>query len=205
MNIALDLIGSVIIAGFVIMIGVTLNGTVMGNADASKAELSVQESMVDIVRTLEYDFRKIGYGVPENQHAILDTSSTYIKFQADIVDASGNPFPDGVLDIIEWKLGPLETGMPNPRVRTLFRRVNYGAWVGASLGVTDFKLKYLDQDGQPPVSLGAIYIIETTLQVESPYKVQDQVITDQTWDKMGYATAFWRQTRLASRNIKRHG
>jgi len=53
--------------------------------------------------------------------------------------------------------------------------------------------------------MGAIYIIETTLQVESPYRVQDQVITDQSYEDMGYATAFWRQTRLASRNIKRHG
>jgi hypothetical protein len=66
-------------------------------------------------------------------------------------------------------------------------------------------MRFLNQDGGPPASMGAIYIIETTLQVESPYKVQDQVITDQSYEDMGYATAFWRQTRLASRNIKRHG
>ena len=56
-----------------------------------------------------------------------------------------------------------------------------------------------------PVSVPAIHIIELTLQVESPYKVQDQVITDLSYEDMGYAVAFWRQTRLASRNIRRHG
>jgi hypothetical protein len=160
--------------------------------------------MVDIVRTLEYDFRKMGYGVPEGQTAILDTGATYIKFQADIVDGAGDPNPDGTVDIIEWNLGPAMTWMPNPNVRTLYRRVNNGPWIGASLGVTNFRLKYLNQDGQSPASIGAIYIIETTLEIQSPYQVQDQVITDQ-WDKPNYAAAFWRQTRLSSRNIKRHG
>jgi len=48
------------------------------------------------------------------------------------------------------------------------------------------------------------WIIETTLKVESPYKVQNQVNQEQSYADMGYAAAFWRQTRLASRNIKRH-
>ena len=57
MSVMLDLIGSVVIAAFVIMIGLQLNSTIAGNADASTANLNVQESMVDIVRSLEYDFR----------------------------------------------------------------------------------------------------------------------------------------------------
>ena len=75
MSVMLDFIGSVIIAGFVILIGLRLNETIAGNADSSKANVNVQESMVDIVRDLEYDFRKIGYGVPETQHAIVDTGA----------------------------------------------------------------------------------------------------------------------------------
>ena len=48
---------------------------------------------------------------------------------------------------------------------------------------------------------GRYDMIEIALRVESPYKVQDAVNTDNTQ----YAAAFWRQTRLSSRNIKRHG
>jgi hypothetical protein len=202
MSILMDLIGSTVIASFVILIGLTLNANVMGNSEASQANLNVQESMVDIVRTLEYDFRKIGYGVPETQSPIVDTGATYIKFRADMVNSTGDPVPDGTVDIIEWNLGPPMTWMPNPNVRTLYRRINGGPWVGASLGVVNFRLKYLNQDGGPPASITAIHIIETTLEIQSPYKIQDQVITDQY---SGYADAFWRQTRLASRNIKRHG
>jgi hypothetical protein len=198
MSVMLDLIGSVIIAAFVILMGLRLNQTISGTADASTASLNVQESMVDIVRTIEFDFRKIGYGVPETMTALVDTGSSYIKFRADIDN-------DGVLDVVEWYTGPAITTLPNPKIRVLYRRVNGGTPIGAALGVTDFRMKFLDQDGSPATSLGSIYIIETTLQVESPYKVQDQINPDQSYEEMGYAVAFWRQTRLASRNIKRHG
>jgi hypothetical protein len=198
MSIVLDLIGSVVIASFVILIGLRLNQTISGTADAAKADVNVQESMVDIVRSIEYDFRKIGYNVPETSAAILDTGSSYIKFQADIDR-------DGTIDIVEWYTGPVLTSFPNPRTRVLYRRVNYGTPVGAALGVTNFRLKYMDQDGNPPISFKSIWIIETTLQVESPYRVQDQVNPDLSYEEMGYSVAFWRQTRLASRNLKRHG
>jgi hypothetical protein len=130
--------------------------------------------------------------------AIADTGQSYIKFRADIDN-------NGSLDEVEWYTGPAITTLPNPKIRVLYRRVNGGTAIGAALGVTDFKMKFLNQDGSPAVSLGAIYIIETTLQVESPYKVQDQINPDQSYEEMGFAVAFWRQTRLASRNIKRHG
>lgn len=205
MTVILDLVGSVIIAAFVILIGLRLNETIAGNADASKANVNVQESMVDIVRNLEYDFRKIGYGLPETQHAIVDTGSTYIKFLADLQNSSGDPGPDGVVDTVEWWTGaPLIGKLENDSVRVLYRRVNGGTAIGAALGVTKFQLRYLNQDGGPPVSLGAIFIIETTLQVESPYKVMDPMRPDD-YEQWGFSTAFWRQTRLASRNIKRHG
>jgi hypothetical protein len=198
MSVILDLIGSVVIAGFVTLIGLQINQTIAGNSDASTAIVNVQEAMVDIVQSIEYDFRKMGYGVPEGVTALVDTGATRISFRTDIDN-------NGTVDVVEWYTGPVITGFPNPNIRVLYRRVNGGKPVGAALGVTNFTMRYLNQDGGPPVSIPAIAIIEVTLQVESPYKVQDQIITDQSYEDMGYAVAFWRQTRLASRNIKRHG
>jgi len=198
MTVFLDLIGSVVIASFVILLGLRLNQGITGSSNASKANLNVQESMVDIVRTIEYDFRKIGYNLKDPKTAIAVADSDHIRYRADIDR-------DGVIDSVDWFLGPKLTSFANPNVRVLYRQVNGGTPVGAALGVTDFKLKYLNQDGGVPISLNQIWIIETTLKVESPYKVQDQIITDQSYENMGYAAAFWRQTRLASRNIKRHG
>jgi hypothetical protein len=198
MSIVLDLIGSIVIASFVILMGLRLNQSISGNADASKANLNVQESLVDIVRTIEYDFRKIGYNVPDPQNSIVTADSNRIVFRADMDR-------DGVVDTVEWCVTDPIGGFPNPNIRKLNRRVNGSPFVGAALGVTQFKLKYLNQDGGPAMFKSQIWIIEMTLKIESPYKVQDQVITDQSYQDMGYAAAFWRQTRLASRNIKRHG
>ena len=58
MSVMLDLIGSVVIAGFVILMGLRLNQTISGSADASMAGLNVQESMAEIVRNLESDLEK---------------------------------------------------------------------------------------------------------------------------------------------------
>lgn len=198
MSIVLDLIGSIVIASFVILMGLRLNQSISGNADASKANLNVQESLVDIVRTIEYDFRKIGYNVPDPQNSIVVNDSNRIVFRADMNR-------DGVIDTVEWYVTNPIGGFPNPNIRKLYRRISGGTPVGAALGVTQFKLKYLNQDGGTAAFKSQIWIIEMTLKVESPYKVQDAVITDQSYQDMGYAAAFWRQTRLASRNIKRHG
>jgi len=198
MSIAMDLIGSVVIAAYVIVLGLQLNQNILGNSDASKASLNVQESLVDIVRNIEYDFRKIGYHVTDPKTSIEIATPNHIRYQADVDN-------DGDIDHVDWYVGAPLTNLPNDSVRVLYRMVNNGTPVGASLGVTEFKLRYLTQDGQETSVLSQIWIVETTLRVESPYKVQDQILTDQSYNDMGYASAFWQQTRLASRNIKRHG
>ena len=206
MSILMDLIGSIVIASLVMLMGLRFNQTIVEASHASKAGLNVQEALVDIVQSIEYDFRKIGYGLTNPKFAIVVADSEHIQFRADMVDAAGKPRPDGVIDVIDWYVGPKVHKFPNDSVRTLYRQVNGGTPVGAAgLGVTQFKLKYLNQDGQPTTVLSQIWIIETTLRVESIYKVQDQVKRDQDYASMGFAAAFWRQTRLASRNIKRHG
>lgn len=200
MSVMLDLIGSVVIASYVILMGLRLNATIAGSADASMANLNVQESMADIVRSLEYDFRKVGYMVADPSKCIAVADTGRVKFYADM-DRSGT------IDSVEWFIGPPLTGLPNPKVRTLFRKYNEEDAGGAGgLGVTEFRLKYFNQGGAevPPLTpslYSQIWIIEISLRVESPYKVQDEVNTE----TVGYAAAYWRQTRLASRNIKRHG
>jgi hypothetical protein len=185
------------IAGFVLLMGLRLNAGIVGSTDSSMANLNVQESMVDIVKTIEYDFRKMGYGLADPKFAIALADTDHLRFRADMDR-------DGDIDSVDWYTGPPLTSYANPNVRVLYRRVNMGTPVGAALGVTQFRLRYLTQDGVPTAVLSQMWIIETTLRVESPYRVPDQINTEQSYDEMGYAAAFWRQTRLASRNIKRH-
>jgi hypothetical protein len=200
MSVMLDLIGSMIIAGFVILMGLRLNETITGSADASMAGLNVQQSMSDIVQDLESDFRKIGYNVPDPRMSIGLADTGHIKFYADM-------YRTGTIDSVEWFVGPPLTTLPNPKIRVLYRKFNdEGALGAAGLGVTQFYLRYFNAKGDTIKPLDAsrysqIWTIEISLRVESPYKVQDAVNPENT----GFAVAFWRQTRLSSRNIKRHG
>jgi hypothetical protein len=198
MSYLLDLIGSVILAGFVIITGLQFSAALSANADAQQATVSVQETTVDLLRSLEYDFRKIGYGVPDGQQVIIDTGATRIKFLSDINR-------NGTVDSVMWYVGARPGTFPNPNIIGLYRKVNTGSPVAVAIGVTQFNLRYLDTGGGAPASMSAIATIEITLKLESANKIQDQVITDQSYDQMGYATVFWRQTRLSSRNIRRHG
>ncbi len=205
MNIVLDIIGSIVIGSMVILIGLRLNQSIAGTSEASMAQLNVQENAVEIVRTMERDFRRIAFNASDPTHCILvfDTVNSDIRFKGDI-DNNGNGIPDQGMDIVEWKLGPAITGLQNTRIHTLLRsasNVDGGAWKTVGSWVTLFKIAGYDRSGKPTNDMNLIRIIETTLQIENPYLTQDQVNQDTT----SYAKIFWRQTWLTSVNLKRWG
>ena len=202
MTIVLDIISSIVIGALVILIGLRLNQSIAGTADASMAQLNVQENAVEIVRTLERDLRRISYNASDPTQCILvfDTTNSIISFKGDI-DNDGNGILDAGLNVVEWKLGPLLTGLQNTNVHTLLRRVDGGSWEAVGAGVSQFRLAGYDRSGKPTNNKNLIRIIETTLKIENPYMTQDQVNTDTT----SYAKVFWRQTWLSSVNLKRWG
>ena len=203
MAVALDLVGSFLIAGFVLMMGLRLNSNVSNSNHSYKVDVVVQESLVSLVQSVEFDFRKMGYGVQDPTTVIRRADSTHITFLSDVND-------DGVVDTVEWYLGGPIVSTPNPQDKILYRKVSsptpgVSNLVGSLPGVTRFSMKYLDQDGTAIEVLSQIWIVETTMRVESPWKVQDRDVIDQDYGLWGYSAAFWRQTRLASRNLRRHG
>ncbi len=203
MSIILDLVGSVVIAGFVILMGLRMDSNLANSSGSYKADVVVQENLVSLVESIEYDFRKMGYRVTDPTTVILRADSNAITFRGDIDN-------NGVIDTVEWYLGGFITSTPNPSDRILYRKIHPTSTGGTSLtgglpGVTVFNLKYLNHEALPPTGLGQIWIVETTLRVESPWRVQDRSIDEQDYGLWTYSAAFWRQTRLASRNLKRHG
>lgn len=203
MAVILDLVSSVVIAGFVIMLGLKMNATMSNSRDSYRADVDVQENLVSLVQSIEYDFRKMGYRVDDPTTVIRQADSSHICFLGDIDD-------DGIIDTVEWYTAGPQTATPNPHDVILYRKISPPPATGSALissvpGVTEFNMRYLNQDGQSAVTLGQIWIIETSLRLESPWKVQDRQVLDQSYDDWGYSAAFWRQTRLASRNLKRHG
>jgi hypothetical protein len=196
MSVVLDLIGSLVVAAAVILFGLRLNSNISDHLQASVATLNVQEGLVDAVRSIETDFRKIGYGVVDPKTAIDISQPGCIRFKADIDR-------NGTVDEVSWFLVQNPTAGGDTS-NYIYRQINSDSPLLVVTDVREFTLRYLKEDGTPADTTvkSQIWIVETTMRVKSPYKVADQVKGNEV---MNEVEGFWRQTRLASRNLKRHG
>ncbi len=189
-----DIVGSTIIGGVLLLTLFRMNHTATQNTYNFSGELIVQENLVTTVEVLEYDLRKIGYcenpfKIPNPARAILYGDSSRIKYLTDI-DFDGN------VDTVEYYLGPASelSGTPNPNDKMLYRVIN-GVPSAVNLGVTDFKIKYYGALGNElplprnTVPTG-IMSMEVNVSVENTAAYNEE-----------YRFAFWRQMRLASRNL----
>jgi type II secretory pathway component PulJ len=209
-QVVLDIIASSLAFGTLLLITIRLNGSVNENLQRYNGDLIVQDNIVAVISMIEYDFRKIGYckdpaKLPDPTKAIILADSNRIKFYTDLA-SSGNPDGDGTLDILYYYLGPTsELSMtPNPRDRILYRVENNKPARGANLGVTLFDLKYFDALNDtihfPISNPGQIWALQITIQVEN-LTASTLLYNTAKFDNQ-YSSAFWRQVRLVSRNLK---
>jgi hypothetical protein len=201
----LDILGSTIVGGMLLLILFRMNDAAVENNYNFSGEKIVQQNLTEVVRLLEYDFRKIGYckdwkQIPDPTKAILYADSNGIKFLTDIV-TTADPLGDGVPDVIYYYVNPVDTltsQTPNPNDVILYRVVNNETPKGANLGITKFKLTYFDALGNeitsfPPAPPLGIATIQIDIAVENPYAYGN----DYSFDKR----VIWRQIRLAARNL----
>jgi len=191
----IDVLGATIVGGLLLLILWRLDDSAVENTYVYSSELTVQENLVSVVQLLEYDFRKIGYSadwkkIPDPSKAIIMADSNAIKFETDINN-------DGNVDTLYYYLGPKSelSNTPNPNDRLLYRVVNNETPRSANLGIVQFNLIYFDALGRklnfPITQPGEIYTIEINITVENPAAYDNN-----------YSTAFWRQIRLAARNLR---
>ncbi len=194
-SVLLDIIGSTIIGGILMMNLFQINNSAVENSYTGTGELIAQTNLATIVQILEFDVRKIGYcadweKIPIPTEAIISADSTGIDYLTD-VDS------DGIVDTMHYYLGPTSEllSTPNPRDRILYRVVNSEVPVGVNLGVTQFNLTFFDVLGNPisfPIAVpGEIYTMQIDITVEDVSAYDEK-----------YSTAFWRQIRLAAKNLR---
>jgi len=193
-NVMLDILGSVVIGGILMLSIANVNETSTENLYKGTGNLVAQTNLATIVQILENDFRKIGYcadwqQIPTPTEAILFADSTSIRYLTDVQS-------DGVVDTmfyyIDYATDIPET--PNPRDRFLYRVINSETPVGVNLGVTQFKMNFYS-------ALGT----ELTFPIADPreiYTMQiDITVEDVAAYNQEYQTVFWRQIRMAARNL----
>jgi hypothetical protein len=200
MTVMLDIMSSIVIGGFIILMSFGILDSTNKFLYSHNDDLIVQQNLTAITSTLEYDLKKIGFGIPEHEQIILLADTTHMRMRGDINR-------DWKADTIEYFVGPPSelAHTQNPDDRILYRKINGLPNTGGRIGiVTDFRFAYLDQDRNVvdisnPVNWQKIKLIRTTLMVENPAAYTDKSNPDPD----EYRTAFWQETDLVSRNLRR--
>jgi len=192
----LDIIGAFVIGGILLLTLFRINDTTVQNYFYYNSDFILQRDLVDIILIVESDLRRIGYCAdPDNltlpNQTILSADSNAISFVTDLHRA-------GKLDTVEYRTGTPDdlSGTPNPRDIPLYRIINNADAERSITGVvTEFRLVYFDALGDsislPIVSPGEIQTMELSIKVENASAYNQN-----------YSNAYWRQVRLASKNLK---
>jgi hypothetical protein len=168
MNVILDLMGSTIIGGVLLLLILKLNLYTSNANYYSDNELKLQQNVKTLAEVMNYDLRKIGYGYDGT--AIVTAEQNRIKFYADM-DAPGT-FGHGVVDFVEYYLGDSTeaSGTVNQRDKVLYRIINNTDTLGGpTLGLVDLKFSYLDGQGIVTTILDSIKYVKAEFWVE-PYE-----------------------------------
>lgn len=208
----LDIIGSMIVGGTILLILLKMNDSSVENHYLSSGELIVQMNLISIVELFENDLRKIGYcedwqNLPDPTISIIEATPNSISFLTDVAVSENEQTGDGNVDIVKYWIGsPNDTevsGTPNPHDRLLYRQVNNEDPLSANLGLTQFDLKYFDAFGDeitampssPPLGIITLQI-DITVENTAAYgdETEGEVYSK---DK----SAFWRQIRLAAPSL----
>jgi hypothetical protein len=193
-------VGSIVIGGYLLLLLGRLNGSANANTYSYSEELTLQQNLAAVAQIVEYDFRKIGYckdfkAISDPSKSIILADSNKIKFLTDVNR-------DGIVDTMYYYLGPASelSLTKNPRDRMLYRVINKQAPKSANLGITEFRIVYMDVNNDtialPITTPGEIASMEINIAVEKTdaYGLES--------DKNKYSGAFWRQIRLVARNLE---
>lgn len=190
MSVVLDLVGSAILVGTLILSIMGVNVNMSTETIKSTSEFHTQTEVIQVARIIEFDFSKIGYDVSSKKIVTADTSR--FKFKGNLLN-----IPNQV-DSVEYILGQLVAASTNPRDRILTRYENTTR-VLINYSITRFKLSYYNVNNQlmtTPVTgsaLDSIKAIDVYLTIESP----EPLGSDQTTQ---YASGYY-QKLLHPRNL----
>ncbi|HEY4612232.1 MAG TPA: hypothetical protein VII11_04560 [Bacteroidota bacterium] len=213
----LDIITSVVISGFLLLSALRLNDQANETSILYNTNLTLQENMTGLTSLLEHDFRRLGYcsdytKIPDPSQAIREADTSSIRFMIDLDK-------DKDIDSLMYWVGPTSemSSTVNPRDRVLYRRVcitNADGTVTKTterleMGVTQFRMKYFGVLGDtltsPVAQPNAINTMEISVQIESfaPFDVRyDAAQVDTTTGVHADFQMYWRQIRLAARNLR---
>lgn len=207
----LDIVGATIIGGFMLLILHTLSQSAAENSSKYSGELITQQNLVSIIELLEHDFARIGYCedpsiIPDPEDMITYADSTKITFWTDFAVSESNFRGDSVMEQLTYELGPDVNATPNPNDKLLYRYKEGTSKDASNLGITQFRIHYFDNMNNelptnPTADTKLIAYMQIDLRVEDCYGY-DSENSEKTHSEK-FPTTFWRQIRLATKNMNR--
>lgn len=188
MNTLIDLMGSFIIGGLVLLMGLNFGLFSSEVKHGSDAELQVQGNAAAIAEMLDYDLRKVGFNY--DGVAVLEALPKRFSFLGD-VDSNG------VVDQVTYFMGD-STEVPsteNPRDRMLYCVINGDTLGRPALGLVDIKFTYHTVNGTVTTVPAQVKYVEAEIWVESPYKIKNEINGNYE-----YLFTYW-EMKISPRNI----
>jgi len=175
MNTIMDILGSTIIGGMLLLLVLKLNVFMSESSYSSDTELRLQQNTKTLAEIMNSDFRKIGYRF--NQTAILTAQQERFKFVGDLQRPGQAGF--GIVDTVEYFLedSTYASGTTNLYDKILVRVLNNADTLdGPSLGLVKLHFSYLDSLSTPTSILSKIKYIKTEMWVQ-PEEARSNFIT----------------------------
>lgn len=153
------LTGTFVIGGMVLLTILSMNIEILETSTVNSLGTMAQKNVTEIASILDYDFKKMGHGVPRTTPSLLSVTDSTISFLADIDQ-------DMVVDTIVYRVGSTSETVDtdNPDDRYLYRSVNSIEY-DVALGITSWELEYFNEEMGATVALDSIRIIQISYTV----------------------------------------
>lgn len=231
MSAMIDVIGGLFIGGFLLLIALTATDTATTEFFNYNADAIMQQNLANTSEIIQYDLRKMGFGIPEAQQGIILQTATgnRLKFLSHLnsdpdamVNIPAVTTIDNVIDTIEFFTQPYDsvdyydTTITTYQIRRSLKiSPNYNNIMTIGVIGNQDLFRYLDQIGEEVTVIPATRMVEVTLTAFNPRifisrdwidsKLHD--ITNEEFRKRELRrllrASYWRQTRLISRNLRR--
>jgi len=197
----LDILGSIIIGGIILMMLGNVNYSIFENTYDTGLKVSDQGRITNVAMIMENDIRKLGYCSDYTQsvdvkNCILLADTSKIKF---LYDYDFN----GTMDTFYYYMGPKSEllNTTNPDDCYLYKRINSQTPVKISDGVTKLEFNYYDATdtklAAPVSDRTLIRSIELGIVIEPGEPVKNPEL----WGGDPYPAINVRETRITARNL----
>ncbi len=198
MSVMMDIIFASFLGAIITLITINANFVIREASATYNSEVMVQQMLISSAQIVESEFRNMGCGVDTTSRTINEARDTCIEF-----NMAFRPEPGSPVSRIKYYSGDVsERSMTdNPADRFLYREQDGGTKEAVGV-ITRFNLIYLNSQNDtlptPVTDLYDIALVEVTLEVQSPHA--SYIDLD---GQKRFASALWKQTRLASQNLRR--